>query len=205
MRRFALLLALVAVATAPRASSAEPTDVAGTPWTIGVAPRLGVTVPTSKLGPMLVGGIEIDWAPPVLGRRLVAALDVSLTRPGHGGSTTDPRTGEANYDIDETELKLALLGVYRVFGPERRMIPYGGLGPVLHLLETAETTDLAPGENTSQDTNLGFELLGGVDYRLGPGYLSGELRVVYSNLDHLLTGNSNAGNVMLSAGYRLTF
>jgi len=187
------------------AVTVEPADTGAQPWSFGIAPRLGLTIPTSKLGPMVVGGVEIDYALPVLDGRLVAALDFSLTRPGHSGSVTDPRVGTAEYDVAETELKIALLGVYRLFGPEHKLIPYGGLGPVLHLLRTTESTDLAPGDNTSQSTNLGLELLAGADYRLGPGYLAGELRFVYSNLDHMLPGDSNAGNVMVMVGYRIVF
>lgn len=188
--------------------SADATVIAGAaePWSFGVAARVGLTIPTSKLGPTVIGGIEIDWALPVLDGRLVAALDISLAQPGYDDTTTDPRIGgDANYEIDETELKVALLGIYRLFGPGEKLIPYGGIGPVLHMLRTAETSDLAPGENTSQNTEVGVELLAGVDFSVGPGYLTGELRFVFSDLDHLFTGDSNAGNVAPSVGYRLVF
>lgn len=72
-------------------------------------------------------------------------------------------------------------------------------------MESTETNDLAPGENTSTDVRFGAELAFGADYRLGPGYLLGEARIPFTDLDDLITGNSNAGNINLSVGYRVVF
>jgi hypothetical protein len=189
-------------ADAPSATLEAATDS----WSVGVAPRVGLTVPTSKLGPMVVGGLAVDVALPVLDGRLVVALDGTITRPSADGSVNDDRIGGAgDYDVAVTEAKVGLDVIYRVFGPERSLIPFVGAGPVLHMLRTTQTTSFAPGENTAQSTEIGFELLGGADFRVGPGYVLGEARVVYSNLDHLFTGNTNAGNVMISAGYRVVF
>jgi hypothetical protein len=175
-------------------------------WTFGFSPRLGATIPTSKLGLMVVGGVEIDYALPVLGRQLVLALDLSLTRPSHEGTVNDPRVGGMqSYTINETELKVGLDLLFRFFPPGHTLIPYAGIGPVLHMLRSTETTSFAPGENTAQNTELGFELMGGVDWRLGPGYLVGDVRAVYTDLDHLLTGDSNAGNITVAAGWRVVF
>lgn len=204
-------LILILVLSAPAAALAQDEEAvsvmdAAEPWTIGIAPRIGLTVPTSELGATVVGGLEVDVALPVLDRRLVLAVDASITRPGASGSVSDERIGgTGDYDLDVTELKLGLDVVYRIFGPERRLVPFAGIGPVLHMLRTKETTSFAPGENTAQNTELGLELLGGADFRVGPGYLLGEIRVVYSDLDHLFTGDSNAGNVVTSLGYRIVF
>ena len=177
-----------------------------TSWSIGIAPRLGLTIPTSKLGPMVVGGLELDYLLPVLDGRLAATVDISITRPAHDGGATDTRVGgNGDYDLAESELKLGVGGVFRLSSGDRRLIPWGGLGVVMHMLKTTQTNSFAPGENTSQDTRFGFELVGGADFGVGPGYLLGEVRIVYTGLDHLLTGESNAGNVMASAGYRLVF
>jgi len=95
--------------------------------------------------------------------------------------------------------------IYRIFPDDRSLIPFVGLGPIMHMIKSAQTTSFAPGENTAQKTYFGFEFVGGVDFRLGPGYLLGEARVLGTNLNDLLTGNSNAGNVMISVGYRIVF
>ncbi len=187
----------------PPVAAASASADKGT-WSVAVAPRMGMTLPTSKLGLWALGGLEIDVATPVLSRRLVATVDLSYTRPGYSGSVSDPRVGgDATYEIDENEFKVSLGAAYRFFTADRRLIPWAGAGLVMHMLRSTETTSVAPGDNMSQDTRFGFELVGGADFGLGPGYLLGELRVTYSGLDHLLTGTSNAGNVMFGLGYRL--
>jgi hypothetical protein len=50
-------------------------------------------------------------------------------------------------------------------------------------------------------------LVGGRPYarRHRPGFVAGDVRVVYSKLDNLLTGASNAGNIAITMGYRFVF
>ena len=76
---------------------------------------------------------------------------------------------------------------------------------MLHMLRSTETTSIAPGDNTAQSTEVGLELGGGVDYRLGPGFVAGDVRFAYSGLDHSLTGKTNAGKVTVAAAYRVVF
>ena len=182
-------------------------DGGGPEWTVAVAPRFGVTVPTSKLGPMVVGGVELDIALPVANHQLVLAFDAALTRPGHDGSVMDARIpdGMATYSIHQLEMVAGVMVSYRLFASGHRVVPWFGAGPILHLLETTETTSLAPGDNSATATKLGGQIAGGVDYRVGPGFLVGDLRLVYSQLDNLLTGSVNAGNLALAAGYRFLF
>ncbi len=209
MRTLAILAALAASSgpALAQTTTVEATVVAApAPWTVGIAPSVGLTVPTSKLGATVVGGLELDLALPVLEHRLVVALDASIARPSHSGSGTDARVGGSySYDLDVTELKLGLDLIFRFFSADRPIVPYLGVGPILHLLKTTETTDLAPGENSEQNTKVGVEFVGGVDFRLGPGLLLAEVRYVYSALDHLWTGETNAGNLTISVGYRFVF
>jgi len=201
--------------SAPAAASRpadDPTSVAAAspeaakPWQLGVQPLLGVVVPTSKLGPMVIGAVELDVVLPPLEHRLVLGLDVSLTRPGHDGSVMDPRIPvTADYMIHETELAVALLATYRFASQQAAMVPWAGLGPMLQMLKTTETTTIAPGENTAVSSEIGFEFGGGVDYRVGPGFVTGDLREAYSKLDHTLTCSTNAGKLTLAAGYRVVF
>ena len=168
--------------------------------------RFGLVVPTSKLGATALGGLELDVATPALDHRFLIGIDASLTRPGHDGSVMDPRLpSTAQYTIKETELVIALLASYRFAPADRKLVPWAGIGPMLHLLRTTETTTIAPGDNTASSMEIGVELGGGVDYRVGPGYLAGDLRVAYSKLDHVLTGSTNAGKLALAVGYRWVF
>ena len=216
-----------AVAPAPTAPAPPPTTpapppttptadtsasaTAGTPapaaWRFAVTPRFGVTVPTSKLGAFVIGGVQIDYAPAVADHRLLLGLDLSLTRPSHDSTVMDPRIpgGSGSYAIHETEMAIGLTAAYHLLATERSLVPWVGGGPVLQLLKTTETTSLAPGENTATSTELGLEVFGGADLRVGPGFLVGDLRLVYSKLDHGLTGSTNAGKLALEAGYRFVF
>lgn len=175
-------------------------------WGFGVAPRVGLDIPTSKLGLFVVPAIEFDLFLPVLSRRLVVALDTSFTWPRQDGSGNDPRVGgDYDYDIDVLELKFALDAIFRFFDETHRFVPFAGLGPAMQYLRSKQTTSLDKGENTEHNVEFGFEVLGGVDFKLGPGYVVGDVRFVYTDLDHKLTGDTNAGNVTIAVGYRFVF
>jgi len=189
------------------AADVHAASVASAPgWMIGLAPRVGAVVSTSKLGAMVIGGVQVDVAV-ALEHRLLIGVDFSFTRPSHNGSVMDPRFASAsgNYAISESEVVLALLASYRFAGPDKRLVPWAGIGPMIHLLKSTETTSIAPGDNTATSTEPGFELAGGADYKAGPGYLAGDLRFAYSKLDHTITGSTNAGKITLGVGYRFIF
>jgi hypothetical protein len=202
-----MLTLLFALAQPPPAGAqTEVAAAAPEPWHFAIAPSVGLVVPSSKLGATVVGGLELDLALPVLDHRLVVAVDASITRPTHSGGGSDPRVGGAyTYDLGVTELKVGLDLVFRFLTAQDPIVPYLGAGPILHMLRTTETSDLAPGENSEQSTQVGFEVVGGVDVRLGPGLVLGEARYVYSALDHLWTGDSTAGNLTIGVGYRIVF
>lgn len=192
----------------PAAASADSSAEAktpGKPWTIGIAPRVGVTIPTSKLGAMAVAGLHVGAAVAAQGK-LVVGIDASWSRPGRDGSVMDPRVpSPATYSIDQTEILVGLSVGYRLGGAERKLVPWIAGGPIVHILHTRETTSIAPGENTAHAVEAGLQVGGGVDYLVGPGFVVGDLRIIYSPLDNVLTGDSNAGNVVVAAGYRLVF
>jgi hypothetical protein len=191
---------ILCITVAGATASAEP-------WTMGVEPRFGMTIPTSKLTAMAVGGLEVDYALPVANHQLVAALDFGLTRPSYDASASDPRIpgGMTAYTIHQTEMVIGAVASYRLAPADHTLIPHVGAGPLLHLLKTNETAMLAPGENTATQTKLGVEAVLGLDYTAGPGLLAADLRFLYSGLDTPLTGGSNAGNVELAVGYRFVF
>ncbi len=165
-----------------------------------------MVVPTSDLGLFVLGGLEIDFFLPVLNNQLAIALDITYTRPGMEGSVTDPRVGGPHaYTIDVSELKFGLDVIYRFFDNSEFIVPFAGLGGVMQLLQSTEESDLGPGESTAQSTAFGFEVLGGADLRAGPGFVVGELRYVYTGLDHDITGESNAAGVTATVGYRIGF
>ena len=176
-------------------------------WMFGVAPRVGLDIPTSKLNPFVVLGLEFDVFLPVLDNRLVAALDFSFTYPREDGSDTDERTGGAyDWETKVLELKWAIDAIWRFFPPDRKLIPFAGVGFALQYLRTAQTTSIPQtGENTERNAEPGFEILGGLDWKLGIGYLFGDVRFVFTDLDHRFTGDINGGNVTICVGYRFVF
>jgi hypothetical protein len=190
-----------APAPAPAATATATATAEAKPWRLGIEPQIGVLVPTSKLHTFVTGGFEIDYA---IGRLTIGA-GLALTQPSFTSSVMDPRApnGSTGYTIDQTELVVGLLASYRL--STSRLVPRIGAGPILHMLRTNETTTIAPGTNTSQQTKLGFQLAGGIDYLAGPGFLAADLRLLYSGLDTMLTGSSNAGSIALLAGYRFVF
>lgn len=176
-------------------------------WMFGLAPRVGLDIPTSKLNPFVAAALEFDVFLPVLDNRLVAALDFSFTYPREDGSGTDERTGGAyDWETKVLELKWSLDAIWRFFPPDRTLIPFAGLGFALQYLRTAQTTSIPrSGENTEHNAEPGFEILGGLDWKLGIGYLFGDVRFVFTDLDHRFTGDTNGGNVTICVGYRFVF
>lgn len=190
---------------APSVDASAGSKGPGKHWTVGIAPRVGVTIPTSKLGAMAVVGVHVGAAVAARGK-LVVGFDASWSRPGRDGSVMDPRVpSPATYSIDQSEILVGLSVGYRLAGAEKKLVPWIAGGPILHVLHTRETTSIAPGENTARAVEAGLQVGGGVDFLVGPGFVVGDLRVIYSPLDNVLTGDSNAGNVVVAGGYRLVF
>jgi hypothetical protein len=195
--------ASVAVAQPAPSISDQAAEPAG--HTVGIAPRVGVTIPTGGLGVMAAVGLEVTIAVAAQ-KRLGISIDASWSRPGEEGRVSDSRVpSPAMYTIDQDEVVLALMVGYRLARPEKTLVPWVAGGPLVHLLRTKQTTTIAPGENTASATEPGAQVACGVDMKAGPGFLVGDLRFAYSALDNVLTGDSNAGKLMLAAGYRLAF
>lgn len=213
MRNLILLSLLVpAVAAAQPAPPADapPPPASGTapaPWSVGIEPRVGASIATSKLGPYVIGGLQLDMATPLANHRFLIGLDVTFTRPSHSGTVMDARLpgGSTTYDIKEQELGIALLASYRFAASDAHLVPWAGVGPMIQLLKSTETTMAAPGDNTAQSTEFGVEAGGGIDLKAGPGYVAGDVRLAYTKLAHTITGDTNAGKVVIALGYRLVF
>jgi len=211
-RILCLLLCLPLPAAAEEPATAAATQPGPAPAAdprFDVAPRIGVLIPTSDYRTFVAGGLELGYALPVRRRRIIVAFDFMGTRPTARAHVVDPRlpTG-APYEVTlkETELVFGLMGVFRFFPAERRLVPYAGIGPVLYAVQVTQEAAFAPAlANREGATKVGVGLVGGTDFRLGPGRLFAEVRFLYSAVDHRLTGDVNLGNVALSLGYRFLF
>ena len=142
---------------------------------------------------------------PPLDNRFSIAVDASFTRPRLEGKGNDPGFGAYTYANNVYELKTALDLVLRPLGYKYICIPILGVGPALQFLKTTQTSTLSEGRNFEQSWEIGLEALLGLDVEMGPGYLVLEIRYLYTDLDHRLTGDTNGGNVATSLGYRFRF
>jgi len=191
--------------------------------TVGAKAGVGLSQPFSELGTgpefELEGGYTLPW----LERRLRALLQVAYQRTGSDGSEDDGRfpgataeqSGGWNWELKEDELTVmpAIFGQW--FAPgEKVWTPYAALGPRIYMLrstanaksrstETVESESL--GEHKEKNTTVGFGLQLGAEYNLWKGALLGELQVVWSKLDHRVTGDTNTGSLGINVGYRLMF
>lgn len=177
------------------------------PWSFGIEPRIGAILPTSKLGANVTGGVELDVATPVADHQLTIGLDASFARPSYSSSATSMQLPSTlDYTVDQLEVLVGLTANYRFFDSTHQLVPRIGAGPMVQMLRTTESTMPAyAGSNNAQQTKPGFEATVGVDYAVGPGFLAGDLRFIYSSLDTPLTGSSNAGSLSLAVGYRFVF
>ena len=167
--------------------------------------RIGINFPTSRLNPSAIAGVAAEIVLPPLDNRFSIALDASFTRPRLEGKGNDPGLGAYSYANNVYELKIAADLIVRPLGLKYACIPILGVGPAVQFLKTTQTSTLSEGRNFEQSWEIGLEVLLGLDVALGPGFMVLDLRYLYTDLDHRLTGDTNGGNVAASLGYRFRF
>jgi len=174
--------------------------------TIGLSltPRVGLAVPTSRLDPFVVVGLNIDIALPPLERRLSLALDATYTRPSREGTVRDEAVagGKVDYQIRATEIKWALDVMWRIYDSGRHFAAFVGCGPIAQLVVARERTSLDDGDNTVRTLDVGGEIAVAVEWRIGLGGVVLDLRYAYTHLEADLLGDTNAGNATAALGYR---
>ena len=212
--RIALSLILPAAALAQTTRPAAPpakTQVAAPPekpekGRFMIAPKLGLFEPTSKLSGAFFAGLEVGYVTPALDDHLAVVLELDWVRPKASGAIADPRLGsaDASYALGNSEFGVLLSAVYRLEDVVAGLTPYGGLGPGLYFQRTA--VNAFGNQYIETEGRVGFQMLAGADYTLGPGAAFVEFRYHFSRVDFISTGNTNVGGFLaLGAGYRLRF
>ncbi|MCA1828301.1 MAG: outer membrane protein [Myxococcales bacterium] len=170
-----------------------------------VAPKVGLYEPTSRLSGAVFVGIEAGYVTPGFDDHLAVALEVDWVRPKASGTVTDPRlSNPGDYNLGNSEVGVLLSAIYRVENAIPRLTPYGGLGPGVYWHRTA--TNAFGSQYIETETRIGFQVMAGADYVLGPGAAFGELRYTFSRVDFISTGPSSAGSMLaIALGYRLRF
>lgn len=203
----ALCLLLPAVALA----ETSKTDVVAAPVKetprFMVAPKIGLFEPTSRLSGAFFAGLEAGYVTPALDNHLAVVLELDWVRPKASGTVTSGNlvTGaDGAYSLGNAEFGVLLSAVYRIENVAVGITPYGGLGPGLYFHRTA--TNAFGNTYIETEGRVGFQMLAGVDWTLGPGAAFGEIRYHFTRVDFISTGTSNVGGfVALSVGYRFRF
>ncbi len=207
----AVVILLVATATAARAQPVAP-------WTFDIEPRVGVLESKSKLDASLLGGFELGLELPHDG---LLGLEASFTHPHHTGTVIDDDV-TTSYTLEQSQILLAITVNYRFFDSTHRWVPHVGLGPLVQVLLNSETTTAAPGVFTANEVQLGAEAGGGLDVRVGPGWIAANIQFVYSRPMSAcailpiyiplcsahsapLTGGDDVYNIAITGGYRVPF
>jgi hypothetical protein len=196
------IIAVLALASAPAAA-----DEAGDTGKLHVGLHAGLVLPQlqSELG--TTAGIELEAGYRVW-RGLAPFLALGYAQPGVDGDLSDPRLEAGDYTTEtrQRELTLTVGALWRFMAPGATLNAYAGLGARAWMLETI--TNGAAGaadflENRETSTRYGGAVLGGAEYRLGPGAGVLELDIGGSDLPHLITGDVATTAVSLFVGYRL--
>jgi hypothetical protein len=199
------------LASAPASAAAEPALAASATadghHQVGLAVdvSVGTLVPTSKYDTGFLGTLRLGYRLPWLEQRLGVAVGLAYLRTGRSVSGSDPRVpgGTWSSDVATDQLVADLEIFWRFFDQSHRLVPYVGLGPALFMLR--DTPKTYGTENTEDSTQVGFVFQGGVDYRLGPGAVFGEVRGQYAGVDRTVPGDHNLGAIGVAVGYRLFF
>jgi opacity protein-like surface antigen len=171
-----------------------------------VAPKAGLFKSTTALQAAFYSGVEVGAVTPLLDRHLAVVFELDWVPPHYSGTIVDPRlpSGSGTFALRQSEVGFLLSAVYRFDNALPGLTPYGGLGPGLYYQRASLTA--FNGVNVESESKVGFQLLGGADYQLGPGALFGEVRYHFSKVDFVGTGNVNVGGFLaLGVGYRLRF
>jgi hypothetical protein len=182
--------------------------------TVGAKVGAGLGAPLSDFGGTPAFELELGYLLPVdvpQGHELGIFFSGLYVQPGVDGSASAPDSrlpgdGIVHYEVTQQELVLSLGGMYRIDIGSRLLMPYGGLGGRMYLLNTNVTGDVAGepyGDSDETKTSFGLVVMAGVELMLGPGALLAELQMGWAPLDAYVMRDTNLGALSLAVGYRL--
>jgi hypothetical protein len=175
--------------------------------------KVGGGLGTSDFGATPVFELELGYAPDLggsIGHSLEIFLIGQYAQPGlDGRSAPDPRFpgGAAfSYEVTQQMFSLSLGALFRFDVGSELLMPYGGLGGRLYLMNTeVEGSVMGESLGTSNETQstFGLVVLGGLEAFVGPGALLGELSFGWSAVDGYILRETNVGALSLAVGYRV--
>lgn len=184
--------------------------------TLGAKIGGGIGAPVSELDASYILELEIGFALPLpapVNHSLGLFVSGHYSQPGLEGDekTADtrlPGDGRMHYELTQRELVLTLGALYRIPVGSDLVMPYGGAGARLYLLETRIEGDVDGepfGENREQMSDAGLLVMGGLEIFLGPGALLGELSFSWAGVEAYVLRDTAVGGLALAVGYRLMF
>jgi hypothetical protein len=183
----------------PRAAPAERSRPG-----IGVNVKVGLLIPTSKLSPTAMVGLELRERLPFLKRMLGVAAEFAYFEPQLGGNGTSPSVGGAyTYTGSTRAFQLAVDALF--FLPLSLPVDlYAGLGYAAFFYTTQERAFNVT--TTEVQARNGLRVRAGAMWPFwGPLYASAELIYHYAQFGFAITGPVNAGavNLNLNFGFEL--
>jgi hypothetical protein len=172
------------------------------------AAKIGGLVPVDGLQPGYQFGVEAGIVLPVLHRGLAVGVDVDYAQATTSGSATDPRVASGSYtwNIGQEFLTVMPVFLFRMTTLSKLLVPFVGVGPRIYFMRSTVNgqAGASPIDSTSEvSTQMGFGIPFGVELKLGPGGILAEFLGQWGLLQHTATGDSHAGAIGLSLGYRL--
>jgi hypothetical protein len=200
------------------ADPAEPSDSpldrrADSGLALGAKLGGGIGAPLSELGATPVFEVELGYFLPLgdpIGRSLELFVSGQYAQPKLDGRTSEaddrlPADGIASYELTQQQLTLTLGALYHIPVGSDLLMPYGGLGGRMYLLNTKVTGEAggeAFGENEETQTDFGLLVVAGLDVFAGPGALLAELQLGWAGVDGYVLRDTNVGALQLVLGYR---
>jgi hypothetical protein len=180
--------------------AASDAPVKREPIGIGLNAKVGLLVPTNKLGPTVVVGVEVRERFPFLKRMLGLALEFNYFEPQLRGSGSDPAVGgDFSYSASARAYQLAVDALF--FLPLNLPVDlYAGIGYSVFFYTTTERAFNA--QTSEAQARHGLKARAGVQWPFwGPLYASFEVVYNYAAFDFLITGPVNAGAINLNVNF----
>jgi hypothetical protein len=176
------------------------------PLTFGVELGVGFPQLVNDLRTTFVPHLEIGYLLPWRQQRLALLASVSYVFPDQRSTLSDSRFsgGDYQYRIKEEELIASVGGLYRLLPPRSWLDFYIQAGLQVRW-QRSEVRGNANGEplgvNREVNTEVGGVVAGGVELLLGPGAVAAEIGFAFSDLDHVVTGETSTGGLAFQLGY----
>ncbi|MGD8859242.1 MAG: hypothetical protein PVI30_04470 [Myxococcales bacterium] len=174
----------------------------------------GIGAPVSELGGTYVLELELGWALPLpapVNHSIEVFFAGQYAQPETDGTEGEPDArlpddGTFGYEVTQQMLGLTLGALYRIPVGSELLMPYGGAGARMYLLNTkvrGEAAGESFGENEETQTDIGLVVMGGLEVFVGPGALLGEVSFSWASVDGFVLRDTAVGGLGLSVGYRL--